>query len=68
MIRYVPHFHKLGNVIDVASHPTHAMNTIDRQLYVDEEWPMPARRHRFKCMFCGALDRTDKASARCPWG
>jgi len=56
-----------GNLIDVTSHSTHAMNPIDRAFYRREEWDEPAAHHQFRCMFCGALDRTDKAVMPCPW-
>ena len=59
---------KLGNVIDLSSHPTHAMNPIDRAFYEAEEFEQPAARHTFRCMFCGALDDTAEAIAPCPWG
>ena len=47
-------FDKWGNLIDITSDPTHAMNPIDRQRYEDEDLEPPPRHHRFKCMFCGA--------------
>ncbi len=59
---------KQGNLIDLASHATHAMNPIDRAFYDAEEWEQPPARHLFKCMFCGALDGTTAAAASCPWG
>ena len=59
-------FDKLGNVIDVTSHPTHAMNPIDCNRYAREEQQSPMARHRFRCMFCGALDQTNQSAAACP--
>jgi hypothetical protein len=50
-----PGFDLLGHNIDATSHPTHAMNPIDRVFYAREEWDVPSAHHKFKCMFCGAL-------------
>lgn len=58
---------KQGNVIDLASHATHAMNPIDRAFYEAQEWELPAPRHAFRCMFCGALDDTAEAARSCRW-
>ena len=57
-----------GNLIDITSDPTHAMNPIDRQWYDKEGLEPPPSHHRFKCMFCGAFDHTKEAAAPCPWG
>jgi hypothetical protein len=46
---------KQGNVIDPTSHRTHAMNPIDRARYDADEFEQPPARHKFRCMFCGAL-------------
>ena len=59
---------QLGNLIDLASPRTHAMNPIDRTFYAAEEFEQPPARHTFRCMFCGALDGTGTAAAPCPWG
>jgi len=48
-------------------HATHRMNTIDRAFYEAQEWEQPPAHHRFKCMFCGAIDSTAEASSPCPW-
>jgi hypothetical protein len=55
-----------GRVIDTTSNKTHAMTPIDWAFYRWEAIRPPSRRHRFKCQFCGALDRTQPARDRCP--
>ena len=59
---------QLGNLIDLSSHRTHAMNPIDRAFYAAEEFEQPPARHTFRCMFCGALDDSAEAAVPCPWG
>jgi hypothetical protein len=54
---------KLGNLLDLTSHPTHAMNPIDRAFYDAEEFDQPAARTS-----SAALDDTAKAAAPCAWG
>jgi hypothetical protein len=61
-------YDELGNLIDLSSHATHAMNPIDRAFDDAVEFEPPPARHVFKCMFCGALDDTAAAGAPCPWG
>jgi hypothetical protein len=41
-------FDKCGNLIDITSDPTHAMNPIDRQWYDNEDLEPPPSHHRFK--------------------
>lgn len=50
-----------SNLIDIASHPTHAMNPVESGR---GDHPI-APDHQFRCIYCGALNQTERAAAFC---
>jgi hypothetical protein len=58
-------FDTQGNVIDLTSHKSHAMNPIMPYEYERDGAAPPPRRFKFRCMFCGAFDNSREGRRPC---